>query len=370
MSFSSFFDLPEAVHKSKDKQKRLCYRVLGIFVIIVLIAHFVVWTFHYGTYVSTPCYRNATGGPRLVYEEPLTPGSYAHIILCLWTVIISIVDTLEYFQITWGYVRREFVFEDFSSSWKAWKKCSWKCCSSVLFLTVAIAILGLMGLSKVSLSFAMEFKDDCVSYMNIYAAYCGMEFFHVCFDIFVRMIMLVEMFRIREVWDCTVFKELNDIVNKNCTSRSLAEVIFRKNLLHYHEHGRRVRYLMHPFKIWFLTPWLIYSVETSINPNSLLSPWTESDSTIEGLTKWFHIVNVAMKTFQLLLQYIFALKINEYHRDYFLEMKRSMLFKLEKTRIEENEDFKQEYLAEASQLIATVEFHDDFKLTSTLLFWD
>ena len=231
-----------------------------------------------------------------------------------------------------------------------------------------------MGLGKIAISFAMELKDDCVSYMNIYAAYCGMEAFHVLFDIFVRMIMLVEMFKIREVWDCTVtvLKESDNIISENREAKYLAQVIFRKNLLHYYENGRKARYLMHPFKIWFLTPWLIYSVETSLNPNSLLSPWAESGSTIEDLTKWFHIVNTTMKTFQLLLQYIFALKINEYHRDYYLEMKRSVLFQYDKVGSqveagEKNKQFKQEYLAEASQLISTVEFQDDFNFYPTFL---
>ena len=36
--------------------RRLCYLILGLIVVVVLIAHFVVWTVHYGTYVSTPCY--------------------------------------------------------------------------------------------------------------------------------------------------------------------------------------------------------------------------------------------------------------------------------------------------------------------------
>ena len=225
-----------------------------------------------------------------------------------------------------------------------------------------------MGLGKIAISFAMELKDDCVSYMNIYAAYCGMEAFHVLFDIFVRMIMLVEMFKIREVWDCTVtvLKESDNIISENRKAKYLAQVIFRKNLLHYYENGRKARYLMHPFKIWFLTPWLIYSVETSLNPNSLLSPWTESDSTIEDLTKWFHIINVAMKTFQLLLQYIFALKINEYHRDYYLKMKLEVVFKFKYDKVK-SEDFKQDYLAEASQLMATVEFQDDFNFYPTFL---
>ena len=109
MSFSSIFDLSEAVHRSWNKQRRLCYLILGLIVVVVLIAHFVVWTVHYGTYVSTPCYRNATGGPHLVYDEPLTTGSYAHIILCLWAIVISIFDTLEYIQITWGYVGRKYI---------------------------------------------------------------------------------------------------------------------------------------------------------------------------------------------------------------------------------------------------------------------
>ena len=234
-----------------------------------------------------------------------------------------------------------------------------------------------MGLGKIAISFAMELKDDCVSYMNIYAAYCGMEAFHVLFDIIIRTIMLVEMFRIRKVWDCTLLKDyLYDNVNQNLSINStdkqesitklLAAKNFRENLLQYHERGKEAKYLMHPFKLWFLTPWLIYSVETSLNPNSLLSPWTESDSTIEDLTKWFHIVNVAMKTFQLLLQYIFALKINESHRDYYLKMKLEVVFKFKYDKVK-SEGFKQDYLAEASQLMATVEFQDDFNFYPTFL---
>ena len=132
MSSSSVFDLSEAVYKSWNKQRRLCYLILGLIVVVVLIAHFVVWTVHYGTYVSTPCYRNATGGPHLVYDEPLTSGSYAHIILCLWAVVIGIFDTLEYIQITWGYVGRKYTKDRYSMeklSLEVLPKCSFlKCC--------------------------------------------------------------------------------------------------------------------------------------------------------------------------------------------------------------------------------------------------
>ena len=72
-----------------------------------------------------------------------------------------------------------------------------------------------------------------------------------------------------------------------------------------------------------------------------------------------------MKTFQLLLQYIFALKVNEYHRDYYLEMKRRVLFKF--IDANKKKEFKQDYLVEASQLISTVEFHDDFNFYPTFL---
>ena len=234
-----------------NRAKRIFYLIIGIIVELVIVAHFAAWISHYVLFVEKPCDQNETA-PMLVYDEPVTSGSFAHIILCLWTILIGLLDTLEYAQITWGYIYREYIREVFTY------KIRWNGCCNAFLLYVAALILFAMGFSKITLSFIMEMEEDCWS--NIYIVFSAMETFHVFCDIALRMIMLVVMFEIKDVWNCPIsqlqqhHKDVeadwnNTAISVNTSAVHIARDTFQSELLNYGTRGKAARYLMHPFKI-------------------------------------------------------------------------------------------------------------------------
>ena len=232
-----------------------------------------------------------------------------------------------------------------------------------LFALIALLLVG-FGAGKVALSVTMEYKRRPEHPDKVYIAYCSLETLHILFDIILLMTLLFVLLEIRTIWKYDpehTNQDSNQSVG-NKSTKELLQLALKKELIEYHERGEKVKYLMYPFTVWFLTPWIVFLFSSSINPHYFLAPWTDSDSDIEIHSRAYYLVNIFMKIFQLLLQYTFALKVNQYHRDYYMALKRRVIFK-----DEDKNSTKSEYYAEACQLMDSIEFHDDFNFYPTFL---
>ena len=327
-----------------------------IIVEVYLLSHYGLWISHYGSFTE-----NATH----VYREEIETGSYPHIILCIWTVGIALFDALQYAQFIFGYILRKREKSSNASSAATCqctgrepnKKETYSCCGPCFYTFIAVFILLLLGGAKVSLAIFMENRKANLD--EVYLTYCVLEAGHIFLDVSLRAFMLGEMYKIRHVWteEATQSGADNNL-GRGQSVNNEAKKGFVKELEDYRERGNEAKYLLYPFTVWFLTPWIVYLVITSINPHYLLAPWTDSSSRIDNLSRAFHLINVAYRTLLLLLQYAFALKVNQYHRDYYINMRHRVTLKCEQD---------QEYRLEASQFMNSMYFHDDFNFYPTFL---
>ena len=385
--------------------KACCYQIAVILFVwfcveSVIVVHFGVWITHYANFTERT--ENASESQKLphphywyVYREPIIKGNYAHIILCFWVACIALFDLLEYTQFAIGQIwivmkederklgqdRPKIVPKKPDNNNKYNKALGLIC------IGVALIILFAFGVAKVALAITMEKRSPDVSVY--YLAYCGLEAFHIWYDLIFRSFLMVTLLYVWNLWNksapndaisaspddsaiSTSSKSHDEDENKKLKSlnadenkaRQLACIDFNKELALYHMRGERVERTLYPFAMWFLTPWVVYLVSTNINPHYFLAPWTDSKSNIDDNARAYHLVNTAMKTYQLLMQYVFALKVNQFHRDYFIAMKRRVIFK---DNSSESLAFRNQYRAEASQLMSTIDYHDDFNFYPTFL---
>ena len=334
--------------------------LLLIIVELYLLTHYGLWITHYGLFTQ-----NVTH----VYREKIETGSYPHVVLCVWAVCIALFDALQYIQFAFGYILREKEDKNGSPNSDSWcAACTDQehirsCCGPWFYTSIAVLILLLLGGAKVALAILME--NEKANPDQVYRVYCLLEIGHITLDIVLRAFMFRVMYKIKKEWTNKTTQN-----NSHQSSGSLSQGgsedgtvseagrAFLKELQDYHDKGRKVKHLLYPFTIWFLTPWIVYLLITSINPHYLLAPWTDAYSRIHDLSRAFHLINLAYRTLLLLLQYAFALKVNQYHRDYYIKMRHRVIF-------ESGRD--QKYRLEASQMMDNMYFHDDFNFYPTFL---
>lgn len=219
-------------------------------------------------------------------------------------------------------------------------------CEYCFISALVLCPLGLLGLLKFGFSIAMEETKDPKStdLKHVpYVVFCFCELFNVFLSYIVRIVMLVTTARIRRVWFPK--GENQDITTCSIgqlNPRTEAIEVYHNELHKYKERGERAEHLMSPFKIWFLMPWVLYFITTLINPQDILSPWKGSkDAHVFILTRLFYFTYTILKTIELLVQYAFALKMNQYHHEYYDRMRDRQIFKYE----------SKVYQAEASQFV-------------------
>ena len=354
--------------KIKDSKGSL---VLLVIAELLMVPHSVFWVAHYIRFVGTST-ADSYGNQSAVLSRSGDNHNHrsvssANTMLCLWAFCIGFLDSMEYVQFAFGYVLGNNPRSKSNINFAVCRRCHRTFNSFLSWCSVygTVVVLAVFGFAKVGLAITMESQSPTMDWT--YFVYCALEPFHIIFAVALRTYMLMVLFKIRKVWEInpTINSQYNNFLPSSSGS-TCAKELFKKERLEYRQRGEKAQQLMYPFTVWFLTPWLTYLATVKVNPNFLLSPWTESASTV---SQFFHLVNTAYKTLLLLLQYVFALKINQYHRDYYLQMNAKMVFKFENggKQQEMAEAFKQEYFAEASQLTSAVTLHDDYNFYPTFL---
>ena len=201
-------------------------------------------------------------------------------------------------------------------------------CGYFFISALVLCPLGLLGLIKAGLSVAMEVKKEpnMIDVNNVtYIVYCICELCSVMFAYIVRIMMLMTTLRIRHVWkkksEITSGKDIEGLdATKEAINSHYAE------LHEYKKRGEQAEYLMYPYKVWFLIPWIIYYIYTLIDPHDILSPWKEGTEDAFILSRFFYLTYLILKSSQLLTQYACALKMNQYHNEYYDGMRDRHIF--------------------------------------------
>lgn len=103
---------------------------------------------------------------------------------------------------------------------------------------------------------------------------------------------------------------------------------FKKHYKAYSKIGKQVKEINELFQTWFVLPWVIYLIVSSLKAYNILRPWA-SDS--DGVTPASNIPQIYYLLYNLnqfvtlLIPYLYAKKINTYHHKYYKRMRNLQL---------------------------------------------
>ena len=168
--------------------------------------------------------------------------------------------------------------------------------TSVWAISLSIPVVGVL---------LEEHCDDAKVTANVFIAYCSVNFLRYTWAFSVRMGMVFATLKVKEIWKSVLANIRN--VNEETT------------LLHasltstYRNAGEQVKKIARIFETWFLFPWIIFFLASSLKAKNILSLWNDDEEEIEILPLvYFMLYNINQMIF-LIIPYLCAKKMNHYH---------------------------------------------------------
>ncbi len=285
-----------------------------------------------------------------VNGNKIETGSYMHIMLIIFLVSVSFLKIPEYIMLAWG-----------THKWLLHKPrpdllpipkhvCS---CGFVLFIVVVVVFLLGLGGTVVYLGVEMEKEKEEEEERNsecdkrfrhmlgvVYKVHCGLDLVSALLACFVRAWMINHTYKVKNIWssaEVTDEQPAAKATNKklaltNKTAQQLAEDAYLHEYeFEYVKKGEQAKEQMMPFVPWFLMPWLHFLVLTVINPHLLLTPWTHNGdgqrSKVITISRVFYFLTVILYFVQILIQNGCAMRMNQYHKDYYRDMEERVVYK-------------------------------------------
>ncbi len=88
----------------------------------------------------------------------------------------------------------------------------------------------------------------------------------------------------------------------------------------YTDIGKQVHAIQELFQSWFIVPWVIYIVATSLKTYNVLRPWradSDGDTPIADIPQIYYLLYNLNQFITLLIPYLCARKMNTYHQKFF-----------------------------------------------------
>ena len=326
--------------------------IILVLVELVLMTRLVLLTYKYvypdmSQYSHTQA-NNTTNATRMERKDHYIT-KYDRGRVALLTFFVSALYCIEYLILGWGFLYKTYKQKTSTIPWSAIFK---------MFIKSAILLTPLAMLKVVNTVYNIKMEihsmsDKPNSETKIYITYCILELFKGLFDYIVRAMMLTATLMIREVW----FPKNDD---QEDSSKEMADFDLGKNeaikehslqMHQYRKRGPQVEQIMFPFNIWFMLPWITHYLTTSINPHLILAPWMSH----MHVTRIFYLTYNVLKFAELLVQYLCALKMNQYHNEYYDKMRDKQILKYQSPK----------YQAIASKL--GIDYKDKYNFYPTIL---
>ena len=220
------------------------------------------------------------------------------------------------------------------------------------FVVLSVYMLA-HSLSIPALGIALEIRTgratDCESYVYEYhTVYWILDTIRYMYDVGIRLFMVLAMLAVGLIW----FEK--DVENKDIENRDIENNYTQPENTHsgepksykeylkdreitsesystawkdYVDKGRRVEYILEIFQTWFVLPWVLFSISSSLSSDHILKAWKEKPSG-DGEYDFSEIVYMVYnfnQLFLLTLPYLCAKKINTDHCDYVFESRTQQL---------------------------------------------
>ena len=169
----------------------------------------------------------------------------------------------------------------------------------------------------------------------IYLAYSAINYLRYFCAFSVRMALIISTVIIREIWEDKK-KELDKRAPNNnlmvedgndMNSKFLADWNSTAEHLQcwingYREVGNQVKGIVSIFHAWYIIPWVVFFIASSLDVKQILQPWND-DSTMARIYYLLYNINQLVT---LLVPFLFATFINLYHHDFYKCMKSDLLY--------------------------------------------
>ena len=100
----------------------------------------------------------------------------------------------------------------------------------------------------------------------------------------------------------------------------------------YNEIGKQVQVIQDLFQPWFIVPWVVYLIASSLKTYNVLRPWNadgDGDTPLSSIPHIYYLLYNINQFITLIIPYLCAKKINTYHQKYFKIMRDHQLEKFE-----------------------------------------
>ena len=210
---------------------------------------------------------------------------------------------------------------------KGWKPKAIK----ALFILMASCLL-IFSLSIPVLGMILEFQDGCGAHV-VYWIFDIVRYVH---DVAVRTLMLLATVVIGQIWS-PEFQPVQ-IENNSNEPTNYLEYLADRNIvckdhqtrtMDYAKKGRKVEQILEIFQTWFVIPWLLYFVGSSLDIDHILRSWKEgskSDGRYDFPEIAYMVYNFN-QIFFLMFAFLCSKKMNTDHCEYFSQSRCQQLKK-------------------------------------------
>ena len=230
------------------------------------------------------------------------------------------------------------------------------CNSSTFLSTLFLLALFVLAWSIPSVGKTAEIihgkKKLCIDDISIvYYIYCALNYLRYAWDFSVRVGIILATLKVKEIWRnaASAMSSYQLTAVQQHTIQGNPIVAQHAQLTNeYMQAGQEVQKITNIFETWFLFPWIIFFLASSLEAKDILSVWNKDREEVEVLPMMYFILyNINQMVF-LLIPYICAQKMNYYHHkchvriheaQLVLSMSDDNLLQQRKLLIEEEHDY-------------------------------
>lgn len=279
----------------------------------------------------------------------------------IFTIIVysiaSLLRILEYLIL--GLQLYYFLFKQdrdslrqFFSSWNL-KSCRWL----TLYLAILSPyfILGLFIIPGLGIYQELQHNTHCHQhYRPIYIAYCVVNMFRYASAGAVRIMMIYCATVLKRMWFPDGAPQhtslglmhrdkscITDIPLTALNGQSEPDVLqdwkevssdWKERCDEYAEIGNKAQAVHKIFQTWFIVPWVIYLLASSLKTYNILRPWSadgDGSTPPADIPQIYYLAYNLNQLITLIVPFLCAKKINTYHKKYFKVMRNKQLIKFE-----------------------------------------
>lgn len=277
-------------------KKSLCkflYFALFGAVLIVFILKFALLMGRYGiTAAGTMCEQSIFNGSQTI--NVTFKVSHEYIFTVIMYGIVSVLRLVEYCILAQKFYNFLFCQDEIDPS-EFFKKHPRRFRYVLLFFSILLPYL-LLGFIVPGLGIYQEIEyserlANCYRhYYEVYVAYCAINTLRFISAYLVRLMMIFITLTLSKYWSYTNDNDSDTVVEgyadlsmreKEVSDWKVVSADYQKRVKDYAAIGKQVQEVQEIFQTWFIVPWMVYIIASSLKGYNILHPW-HADGNVYG----------------------------------------------------------------------------------------